>query len=370
MKEIYRYLIITIIAIPALSFVGGLMTSEITYAATEKKGSSAIFYGRLFVQYDNSDNSTSNNKKISNLRDDEGMGRVGVKGKNTIGNGYAVNYKVEYAIDISDGWATSNSTNCNSDANAKSPCNSFVLKQGWVGLLTPFGQFKFGSLESPYKYLAKHDIFHDTISQARDTRMISQGSMAHSSYWRESMLYELKSGNFRFAAIYGVGENSNTSTTNKDTGIGIEYKNLFLPGLGIVYARNTDDSHSSGQDYNEKVTLTKDFKLQSGDKIKIWYMHEDIGVDSKMFTGSGNDGEANWYGIRYKTGPMEFQYSYAETDAKQGPTYDRDGYNIGMYYKLSKTSRVYLAHSKSDAGSGDGVNHNIESTLIGLRHDF
>ena len=84
MKEIYKYLIITIVAIPGLSFVGGLMTSENTYAATEKKGSSAIFYGRLFVQYDNSDNSTSNNKKISNLRDDEGMGRVGVKGKNTI----------------------------------------------------------------------------------------------------------------------------------------------------------------------------------------------------------------------------------------------------------------------------------------------
>ena len=50
MKEIYRYLIITIIAIPALSFVGGLMTSENTYAATEKKGSGAIFYGRLYVQ--------------------------------------------------------------------------------------------------------------------------------------------------------------------------------------------------------------------------------------------------------------------------------------------------------------------------------
>ena len=129
MREIYKHLLITIVAIPALSFVGGLMTSENTYAATGK-GSSAIFYGRLFVQYDNSDNSTSNNKKISNLRDDEGMGRVGVKGKNTIGNGYVFNYKVEYAIDISDGWATSNSTNCNSDANGKSPCNTFVLKQG------------------------------------------------------------------------------------------------------------------------------------------------------------------------------------------------------------------------------------------------
>ena len=99
-------------------------------------------------------------------------------------------------------------------------------------------------------------------------------------------------------------------------------------------------------------------------------MHEDVGLDSKLFSGSNSDGEVNWYGIRYKTGPMEFQYSYGDSDANEGPTYDRDGFNIGMYYKLSKTSRIYLAHSKSDAGSGDGVNLDIESTLIGLRHDF
>ena len=66
--------------------------------------------------------------------------------------------------------------------------------------------------------------------------MISQGSMSHSSYWRESMLYELKSGNLRFAAIYGVGENSNNKVTNKDSGFGIEYKNFLMPGFSIVYA--------------------------------------------------------------------------------------------------------------------------------------
>ena len=129
-----------------------------------------------------------------------------------------------------------------------------------------------------------------------------------------------------------------------------------MPGFSIVYARNKDHSvtGANNQNYNEKFTLTKDFKLASGNKIKIWYMHEDVGLDSKLFTGSNSDGEVNWYGIRYKTGPMEFQYSYGDSDANEGPTYDRDGYNIGMYYKLSKTSRIYLAHSKSDAGSGDG----------------
>jgi hypothetical protein len=368
MKKLYTYLLLGLVALPIAGFTGGMITSEKANAATKsaKKGSSATFYGRLFVQYDNSDNSTSNNQSISALRDDEGMGRFGVKGKSMIGNGYAVNYKVEYAIDIGDGLATGDSTNC----TAKSDCRTFNLKQGWVGFLTPMGQFKFGSVESPYKSFAKHDILHDTIAQARDTRMISQGSMSHSSYWRESLYYELKSGNFKGAFIYGVGENTNNSVTNKDVGFGLEYKNFIMPGFDIVYARNTDDSHTSGQDYNAKVTLTQNFKMASGSKIKVWYMHEDVGLDNKMFTGGNNDGEVDWYGITYKSGPMTLQYSYAETDAAQGPTYDRDGYNIGMQYKLSKTSRIYIGHSSSDAGSGDGVAKDIESTMIGLRHDF
>ena len=72
----------------------------------QKNLSEVVFYGRLWAQYDVSDNSTSNNNKISSIRDDEGMGRIGIKGKSFISNGYVVNYKVEYAIDLGDGDAT------------------------------------------------------------------------------------------------------------------------------------------------------------------------------------------------------------------------------------------------------------------------
>ena len=326
------------------------------------------FYGRLWVQYDNSDNSTNNNNKISSIRDNEGMGRFGIKGKSTISNGYAINYKVEHAIDLGDGTSTSDSsTSCSGTRD----CRTFSLKEGWLGASTPFGQFKFGSMESPYKFMAKHDILHDTIAQARDTRMISQGSMSHSGYWRESMYYEFQSGNFKVAAIYGVGESVNTAT-NKDFGFGVEYKNFLIPGFDAVYARNKDNSitGAGNQNYNEKFTLTQTFKLADKRKIKIWYMNEDVGIDSKMFTGGNNDGEVDWYGIQYSSGPIELQYSYAETNASQGPTYDRDGYNIGMQYKLSKRSRIYIGHSSSDAGAGNGASQDIKSTMIGLRHDL
>ncbi|MBH43980.1 MAG: hypothetical protein CMD88_00775 [Gammaproteobacteria bacterium] len=339
-----------------------------TEAKKIKKRSSATFYGRLWIQYDNTDEETGSNDMKSSLRDNEGMGRFGIKGKESIGNGYTVNYKIEYAIDLGDGIATSDSTTCSRDnvSGSKKDCQTFLLKQGWIGFLTPIGQFKFGSMESPYKYLAKHDILHDTISQARDTRMISQGSMSHSSYWRESMQYELKSGNLRFAAIYGIGESSNNSVTNKDSGLGIEYKNFLIPNFSVVYARNHDDS---ADEENTKYTITYDMKLDGKKKIKVWYMHEDVELDTKLFTTSGN-GEVDWYGIRYSSGPMTLQYSYADAKHDDASNKDRDGYNIGMTYKLSKQSRLYVGHSDSEAGSGDGTNQDISSTMLGIRHDF
>ena len=122
MKKLYTYFLLGLVALPIAGFTGGLITSDKAHAATKsgKKGSSATFYGRLWVQYDNSDNSTSNNNKISSLRDDEGMGRFGVKGKSLIGNGYALNYKVEYAMDLGDGLATGDSKDCSSSTDCLS----------------------------------------------------------------------------------------------------------------------------------------------------------------------------------------------------------------------------------------------------------
>ena len=331
-----------------------------------KNFSDVVFYGRIYVQYDSiKAGDSGSTPSVSNIRDDEGMSRFGVKGKSFIGGGYAVNFKVEYAIDLGDGTATSDSTNC---AATTTDCRTFALKEGWLGTLTPYGQIKIGSMESPYKYMAKHDILHDTISQARDSRIISQGSMAHSSYWRESILYEFKSQNLEFAFIKGFGESANNTQSDGDYGLGIQYKNFLLKGFDVVYAYNHDDSANDGAtDKNNKITFTYNMKMADKRKIKIWYMHEDVGLDSKMFTGGTSSGENDWIGIQYASGPIKLQYSFNETDDDGGSDYDRDGYNLGAQYKLSKTSRLYLGYSKSDSNH---VTKDVKTTMIGIRHDF
>ena len=337
------------------------------FAETEnnkKYSSNIVFYGQLYIQYDSHKAGDSGSTaSVDGLRDDEGNSRLGVRGKSSIGSGYAINYKVEYAIDLGDGDATSDNKTC---SETLSDCRTFTLKQGWLGTLTPFGQFKFGSIRSPYRYMAKHDLLHDTITQARDNRMITQSSMGHSSYWRESVSYQIESGNLEFVYIRGLGEGTGGGGHNvkKDYGYGIEYKNFLTQGFDLVYAVSKDDS---AKDDNKKMTFTYNMKLPNKRKIKVWYMHENVGLDDKMFTQSGNDGEVDWYGINYKTGPLTLQYSYSEADADAGSGYDRDGYNMGLQYKLSKTSRVYVGYSKNNANQ---TGKDLRATMIGLRHDF
>jgi predicted porin len=109
MKQLHKYLVLALVAVPLVGFTGGYVTNPViksneAVAAQGKKGSSAKVYGRLWTQYSNE--KTSGGNAQTAIMDDEGMARVGIKGKSSIGNGYAVNYKVEWAIDLGDGDAS------------------------------------------------------------------------------------------------------------------------------------------------------------------------------------------------------------------------------------------------------------------------
>ena len=376
MKQLQKYLVLALLAVPLVGFTGGAMTNsvikpnEAVASPALKKGSSAKLYGRLWAQYSNEKKDDTNAQTA--IMDDEGMGRIGFKGKNAIGNGYSVNYKVEWAIDLGDGDAAG----LNKSSSEKS--NPFALKQGWLGMLTPYGQFKFGSMESPYKYLAKHDILHDTLAQNRDMNGISAGAMSHSSYWRGSAFYELKAGNFRAAFIKGVTAHDGDAKVNSkgDYGYGLEYKNLFVKGLEVVYAMNHDESTSAKSGTtaagtgleNRKYTITYKTKLSSGNKVKVWYMNEDVEIDASVFKTTGK-GDIDWYGIVYSAGPMKLQYTYSDQEHDSIANAGGNTSSVGMQYKLSKTSRFYAGYSDYD-GESAAQDTDYKTYIFGLRHDF
>ena len=190
--------------------------------------------------------------------------------------------------------------------------------------------------------------------------------MSHSSYWRGSAFYELKSGNLRFAVINGMTAHDGDAKVNSkgDIGYGVEYKNFLIKGFDVVHAYNHDES---ADEMNRKYTLTYNTKL-GDNKVKVWYMHEDVELDTSMFKTTGN-GEVDWYGITYKTGPMTLMYTMSESDHDTIANAGGDAYSLGMQYKLSKTSRFYAGLSDYDGESAAG-DTDYRTYILGLRHDF
>lgn len=364
MKQLHKYLVLALVAVPLVGFTGGAMTNSVikpnqaVASPALKKGSSAKLYGRLWAQYSN-EKSVGSNAQTA-IFDDEGMGRIGFKGKSAIGSGYSVNYKVEWAMDIGDGDAAG------LKGSSSEKDNPFSMKQAWIGFLTPYGQTKFGTMESPYKYMAKHDILHDTLAQMRDTNGISAGTMSHSSYWKGSAYYELKSGNLKLAVIKGLTDHAGDTKVNSkgDIGYGIEFKNFLIKGFDVVHAMNHDESED---EENRKYTLTYNTKV-GNNKVKVWYMHEDVELDDSMFKTTGN-GEVDWYGITYKTGPMTLMYTMSDSEHETIANAGGDAYSLGMQYKLSKTSRLYAGYSDYD-GESAAEDPDYRTYIFGLRHDF
>ena len=97
-------------------------------------------------------------------------------------------------------------------------------------------------------------------------------------------------------------------------------------------------------------------------------MHEDVELDTKAFKTTGN-GEIDWYGIIYRTGPVTLQYTFSEQDHETIANAGGESYNLGMQYKLSKTSKIYLGYSDYDGESSAGTK-DFRTYILGLRHDF
>ena len=135
-----------VISMPA--FAGGKMDNSQQYASSAHGSSGVHFFGRLYIGYDQKATGSANS--VDSIRDNGGKSRLGLKFKENIG-GLTMLGHAEWKFDLADGWATSDSKNCNTDANGSSPCQSIELHIGHLGFMTPIGYLGMGSYETPYK---------------------------------------------------------------------------------------------------------------------------------------------------------------------------------------------------------------------------
>ena len=360
-KKIFSAVALT--AVTSISaFAGGTMDHSSHSATAAKSGSGVHFFGRLYVGYDNK--KTGSGNSVDSIRDNGLKSRIGIKFKENLGALTMLGH-MEYKFDVADGWATSDSKNCSTDANGSSPCQTIELHVGHLGFMTPVGYLGIGSYETPYKTMGMYDYNMDTAIGMNNHGATSKTDFGIAGTWDSSVMYTTKLGPFEISYLRGMGENSNNNNIAKnDYSLGIRMENVLLAGLELGVARAFDKSEGDDGESNDKIFAS--YKVMPG--LGLFYTFEDLEIVS---TGNGftnGEGDIETYGAHYTSGMHNVQFVYAKGDSREvAANEDYETIGLSNRMQLSRSTDVTIGYIRQGfQGSGTPV----RTYGLGITHSF
>jgi predicted porin len=173
---------------------------------------------------------------------------------------------------------------------------------------------------------------------------------------------------FKAAVQYGKGETDVTGTAgdlnHKEVGFNVTYANGPL-NVGLGYSKESGED--SGADVNNAKQIVLGANYDFG-VLKLFgtYMNgsnDDAGVDKVK----------GWeLGLNAPVGPVVLVASYydGKTETTANVDADRNGYQLGVLYPLSKRTIVYGLYGNDEADIDSANNSETTQVAIGIRHDF
>lgn len=262
--------------------------------------------------------------------DQASTSRLGVRGKEDMGNGLSTLFQFESRINPKDG-------------STESP--RFWGREAWVGLQGNWGTLRLGRSLSPSQRIASGYDPHGTdgIGSFGSSGLLL--GLPSSTFVRfdSGIYYETpKFGGF---TLFGAGTVKGESESYS---IRLRYANGPFDG-SLGYGRHSSGNHVAS------LGLSYDFKF-----IKPMLQYHSGKRASRK--------RATWLvGATAPLGPGKLRFAYSMQDDKgAAPQVDRKLISLGYDYSLSKRTLVYgtVVHDKQD---GDRRRHGVE---LGIRHSF
>tara|TARA_B100000902_G_C27291651_1_gene907498 strand:+ start:497 stop:1738 length:1242 start_codon:yes stop_codon:yes gene_type:complete len=349
------------VAITSNAVAGGADHSGHSMAAG-KAGSGVHFYGRLYVGYDQQATGAANS--VDNIRDNGQKSRLGIKFKENLGALTLIG-NAEWKFDIADGWSTNDSTNCSTDANGASPCQSIELHVGNLGFMTPLGYIGMGSYETPYKTMGLYDHNMDTAIGMNEHGATSSTIFGQAGTWDSSLSYHGKVGPLEVAYMRAMSEATNNTNVDKnDYALGLRVENVMLSGLELGVARTFDKSEGHDGQSNDKIFAS--YKVMPG--LGVFYTQEDLEIASSGNGFTNGEGDIDTYGIHYTMGNNDIQIVHATGDSREvAANEDYHTFGISNKMNLSRSTDVTFGYiRKGMQGSGSSV----RTYGVGITHNF
>lgn len=328
--------------------LAGLLFLPLAAQATEVQ-----VYGRATVelaQY--SDQSDVGAGRDGMSMEDNTSGRLGVLAEEEMDDALTGIARFEFQIDTSDGTRDGSCTTDEVDpgtgtthSHACEQQTVFTPRENIVGLATKYGEFNFGRVKTPYKYVGgvTYDPFTDTALEARGNGGMSgyaeNGDFGHRGFLADSMSWRFTRGGMALWLAYSPVEEAGEATSGafKYT---TENWELFYAG----YDQGDLDRQGKGTKYGGM------FRAGSA-KFKAQY---------ESLRAAGNKDTIGFLGIQYQTGNTILLLQGGQTKYADDSTVDYAA--AGLIRKFTKQTRMFLGFRQT------ADLENVYS--IGLRKDF
>jgi predicted porin len=298
----------------------------------------------------------------TDVHDNHGMGRVGVKASEDLGNGMTAIVGFEFKADSSDN--NTDGVSCSADSTSTTDeagetittdttCStsgsaSLTGRDSYVGIKGGFGTVMGGRLKSPYKYAGgvKYDAFVATALQARGNGGMTSGAYGHSSFLSNMLGYSNKFGPIKFDAVYSP------ETDKEAMALSAKYNQGGIEAfVALVDYSGTDaatDDYSATKVGGSFKTGPHKIMLQIEDTDKDGYAvgYTFLGYQMKM----GNNTLVLQYGMQDE-----------DNDSKD-TTYT----TLGAYHNFSKMTSLFGGYRNKDVDDESGQT----AITVGMRQKF
>lgn len=328
--------------------------------------SNVTMYGRLDYGYLNS----STDMKIGGVKSSEdltstGFGtgalttsRLGFKGSEDLGNGLKAFFQLELQIADTSAFGTDTGANLG---------DSFDTRLSLVGLSGAFGSVALGR-----QYTAVETAWGIGAAGAINNAvgaLYTSGMKQNNTRSDELITYTSPAmSGVKVAVQYGKGETDTTATatdaSQKEMGFSATYGNGPL-NVSLGYSKESGEAAGADTNNAKQIVLGANYDFGV---VKLFgtYMNgsnDDAGIDKVK----------GWeLGLNAPVGPVVLVASYydGKTETTANVDADRNGYQLGVLYPLSKRTIVYGLYGNDEADINSANNSETTQVAIGLRHDF
>jgi predicted porin len=362
MKKLLSILLLTSFSLA--SYAGGHAMSDNGHSAmsSAKSSSGVHFYGRMYVGYDDRQVG-SGSADDESLEDGGNKSRLGLKFKENLGGGLQLIGQLEYKFDGIDGTSEDNTTDCNSTDD----CRTFNLHVGNLGFKTAYGYIGAGTYETPYKTMGQFDHNIDTAWAMNQHGATSTGNAGIDGNAEGMIAYHNQMGPLELSYMVAVNDSTpaanvtnNANTNQGDYAMGLQLKDMFMPGLVMGYSRSHSQTNGTS---NDRFYASMKVLPNAGVFVSL----EDLQVAGSYSNISGAQGDVTTIGTHYSMGSTDLQVVYAKGDSDGAATQDYKTLGLSAKMNLSKTSDLTFGYAKQDF---DSTGSDVTTRGIGLTHRF